>query len=102
MALCQVGGTSPAATVIQGQKLALILSSPVMAKPPAWMSLSLLGRREALGRCRPLGRRAHGSAMLRWSSRPRGSVVWLAQMVALMPSIFGDHSRTRTGWMWRW
>jgi hypothetical protein len=29
-------------------------------------------------------------------------VVWLAQMVAVMPSILGDQSRIRTGWMWRW
>jgi hypothetical protein len=29
-------------------------------------------------------------------------VVWLAQMVAAMPSIFGDQSRTRTGRIWRW
>jgi hypothetical protein len=29
-------------------------------------------------------------------------VVWLAQMVRAMPSILGDHSRIRTGRMWRW
>ena len=29
-------------------------------------------------------------------------VVWLAQMVAVMPSIFGDQTRIRTGRMWRW
>ena len=29
-------------------------------------------------------------------------MVWLAQMVAAMPSIFGDQSRIRTGRMWRW
>src|SRR6185312_7622150 len=28
-------------------------------------------------------------------------VVWLAQMVAVMPSIVGDQSRIRTGRMWR-
>ena len=32
----------------------------------------------------------------------RGSVVWLAQMVAVMPSIAGDQARIRTGWMWPW
>ena len=29
-------------------------------------------------------------------------VVWLAQMVPAMPSILGDHSRIRTGRIWRW
>jgi len=29
-------------------------------------------------------------------------VVWLAQMVAAMPSIFGDQSRMTTGRMWPW
>src|SRR5258705_12265572 len=29
-------------------------------------------------------------------------VVWLAQMVPAMPSILGDHSRLRTGRIWRW
>src|SRR5260370_18309243 len=29
-------------------------------------------------------------------------VVWLAQMVAAMPSILGDQSRIRIGRMWRW
>src|ERR1700687_6144313 len=28
-------------------------------------------------------------------------VVWLAQMVPAMPSILGDHSRIRTGRIWR-
>jgi hypothetical protein len=46
--------------------------------------------------------RAHDAASLRRSSGPRGSVVRLAQMVAAMPSISGDHSRIRTGRMWLW
>lgn len=29
-------------------------------------------------------------------------VVWLAQMVAAMSAILGDHWRIRTGRMWRW
>jgi len=33
---------------------------------------------------------------------PQGSVVWLAQMVAVMPSIAGDQARIRTGRMWPW
>jgi hypothetical protein len=34
--------------------------------------------------------------------RWRSIVVWLAKMVGWMPSILGDHSRTRTGRTWRW
>jgi hypothetical protein len=29
-------------------------------------------------------------------------VVWLAQMLAAMPSIFGDHSRIKNDRIWRW
>src|ERR1700694_427370 len=31
-----------------------------------------------------------------------GFVAWLAQMVAAMPSILGDHSRIKTDRRWRW
>ena len=46
--------------------------------------------------------RAHDAARLRRSSGSRGSVVWLAQMVAVMPSIERDQSRIKTGRMWLW
>jgi hypothetical protein len=44
--------------------------------------------------------RAHDAARLRQSLGSNGSVVWLAQMVAAMPSIERDQSRIRTGRMW--
>ena len=35
------------------------------------------------------------------ASAKSGSRVWLAQMLAAMPSIFGDHSRIRAARIWR-